>query len=397
MKKIGFFLCIFLSLFFTTGCWDRYELNEISIITGMAIDKGETHKYKLTVEALNPVSLNPMIGGGDDTASVTFEIEGNSIAELHDKINKGYTRRTLLSHMRLVVISEEFGREGMLEFLDFMERNREIRNDFNIVLAEGSPASEVLKITYHLQKVSTLKLFRQLQTMDEEWGGIPDVRLKDMIRALTSPGREPVMTTVRIKGSPEKGNDAQNIRKVDPDAIVVLDGISIFKEFNYLGGLSLNDARNYMWLNNQLDKTTLTIPCENEKITTIRIVDTRTKVEAKYKEGIPHFVVKVENKAQMQAYQCKEDYTKPEIYNKYNIAFSRAIEKELKKTIQTVQEKYKVDIFGFGEHMERQDYQNFKKVKDQWNEEFAKAEVEVQVMTRIRRSGLTTKSFLGEL
>lgn len=46
--------------------------------------------------------------------------------------------------------------------------------------------------------------------------------------------------------------------------------------------------------------------------------------------------------------------------------------------------------------MERQDYQAFKKVKDRWNEKFVKAEFDIKVVGSIRRTGLTTKSFLNE-
>lgn len=84
MKK-----AILLVLYFTfvsaiTGCWDQHELNEISLVTGMAIDKGKNSKYQLTVEVLNPPALAAE-GFGAQTASIVFSLEGDSIAELAKK------------------------------------------------------------------------------------------------------------------------------------------------------------------------------------------------------------------------------------------------------------------------------------------------------------------------
>ena len=64
-----------------TGCWDQRELADISIVTGMAVDKGKNEKYKLTVEAINATELNAKIAAGN-SPSVVYSLEGNTVAEL---------------------------------------------------------------------------------------------------------------------------------------------------------------------------------------------------------------------------------------------------------------------------------------------------------------------------
>ena len=51
-------LCLTAIILLLTGCWDQRELSDISIITGMAIDKGEKGRYKLTIEGINATELN---------------------------------------------------------------------------------------------------------------------------------------------------------------------------------------------------------------------------------------------------------------------------------------------------------------------------------------------------
>ncbi|MCT8139433.1 hypothetical protein H1D32_18025 [Anaerobacillus sp. CMMVII] len=84
MNRMVFCLLCCLSAFFLTGCWDQNELNELSLVTGMAIDKGKDTRYKLTVEVLNPPALETE-GMGTQTASIVFSYEGESLAELVKK------------------------------------------------------------------------------------------------------------------------------------------------------------------------------------------------------------------------------------------------------------------------------------------------------------------------
>ncbi|OIK14620.1 hypothetical protein BIV60_11275 [Bacillus sp. MUM 116] len=71
------------------------------------------------------------------------------------------------------------------------------------------------------------------------------------------------------------------------------------------------------------------------------------------------------------------------------------IGKNILSNIKKVQKEYQTDIFGFGEEMYRQDYQNFKKVQDHWDELFSYAIVKVHVKVQLRRSGIRTKSLLS--
>ena len=56
-----------------------------------------------------------------------------------------------------------------------------------------------------------------------------------------------------------------------------------------------------------------------------------------------------------------------------------------------------MDIFGFGEVVYRQDYKQFKKVEDHWDEAFKDAEIDVSVDTMIRRAGLRTKGVFDRM
>jgi spore germination protein KC len=317
--------------------------------------------------------------------------------ELSRKMNVGLTREMMYSHMRVLAVADSIAKEGMLEFLDFMERDREIRDDFNVLIVKGATAENVISTTYPLQKIPSQKIHIQIDSMVETWGGDPRVRLKDLINALTSKGRQPVAELVTIQGNPQKGKQVDNNKSLKPGAVVVLQGMAVFRDQKMIGDMSLEDTRNYVWTQNLLKRTTLTIPCEKGKFFDVELYRNKTNIKARYEQGVPHIGIEVEFEGYMNGTECAMSLDQIDVYEQMQQKVARSVEERLKKTVTKVQEDYGVDIFGFGEDMYRQDTEAFKKVRGNWDEEFQKAKVDVHVDVKLRRSGIRTKSFLTEL
>lgn len=391
MKKgaLGVLFCVF----FLTGCWDQRELSEITVVTGIAVDKGKDEKYSLTAEGLNAEEISGKTAAGY-APSIVFTIEGKTLSELTQKINVGVSKNFIYSHMRTLIISEEIAREGILEFLDFLERNREIRDDFNILIARGTDAADILKVTYQFQKSSALKLYTQLRSSVKNWGGDPDVRLNDVVQAITSSGRQPVMAAVTIQGDPKKGDSVNNMEKVTPEAIVVLDSLAIFKNNKLEDFLPLDDTRNYLWIADKLARTSLSVPCAKNKYFNVQFYNSKTRPKARIINGIPKIDLKIRAEAYLDGTQCKGDLTKIKIFKKYEKLTKKLIEKNISAMIKKVQKEEGSDIFGFGEMLYRQDYKNFKRIEKRWDEKFKDAVVHPEVTVRIRRSGIRTNSLL---
>ena len=393
--KRNMILLIGISLFLT-GCWDQRELSTITIVTGMAIDKGKNEKFKLTIESINETELYDQTATGN-SPSVLFSLEGETIAELAYKMNIGFSKNVIYSHMRTLVVSKAIAESGMMEFLDTFERSRELRDDFDVILAKEGEAADILQVVYTFQKSSSLKIMSQLESATKGWGSTPNVKVKDLISALTSPGRQPVMTAVRIQGKPKKGESVDNMKKTRPDAIVVIDSMALFKGEKLVGFLSVEDTRNYLWTQNQIENTSISVPCGENQFAAIRITDSKTKVKGRIKNGKPKIGVDIVMEGAIYGSTCKGHMDDPKTYKKLDELTNQYVREKVSKTIQTVQDDYGVDIFGFGEVVYRQDYKQFKKVADHWDEAFKDAEIDVSVDTMIRRAGLRTNGVFDRM
>lgn len=396
MKRYAFLAILIQVMILLSGCWDQRELGEITVVTGMAVDKGENDKYVLTVEGINATELNKQTASGF-APSIVYGVEGNSLSELAYKVNEGISRHLIYSHMRTLIIGEELAKEGIIDFIDYLERNREIRDDFNILVARGLRGADILRVTYQFQKSPSLKLHTQLDTMMKDWGGDPGVRMNDVIRAWTSSGREPVMAAVTILGDPKKGLSSENMKKVTPDALVILDSLAIFKEDKLAGYLSLEDSRNYLWIQDKIIKTSITVECAEGRFMGLRVYNTKTKIKGEIQGGQPKIDINIRAEAYVDGTHCNNQFDKAKTFFECDRCAEKHLEKLISGTVKKVQEEYGTDIFGFGEVVQRQDYKDYKQIEDSWDEKFTEADVKVDTTVIIRRTGIRTKSFLNEV
>ncbi|TCP22660.1 spore germination protein KC [Scopulibacillus darangshiensis] len=396
MNRCFVFSMIVVIAFILNGCWDAYELDQIGIVTGVAIDKGEAKKLKMSVEIINAPELSPQQSKGN-SSTVVYGLEGNSVAELSHKMNVAVSKKLDFSHLQTLVIGESVAREGLLDFLDYFESSKETRNDFDFIIAKKVSAEDLMSTTYPTENIPSMKIYSQLETGSKEWGTYPRVRMKDIITAMVSEGRQPVIPVATVTGSIEEGINVENRKNVEPKAIVTFTNLGVFKGDKLLGYLSLDDTRNYLWTQNKLKFTSISVPCGKNKFFTVRAYHSQTNIKANYRKGEPNIKLNIEMEARLDEIHCHADITKSNVYKKLEKKIEDHVEQKMTATINKVQNKYKIDIFGFGDVMNRQDYQAFKKVKNKWDEEFTRADIAVNVKVNLRRAGVRTKSFLTEL
>ncbi|MFC0559730.1 Ger(x)C family spore germination protein [Halalkalibacter alkalisediminis] len=388
-----FLLLLLLSL---AGCWDRRELNNITIVSGMAIEQGKDETFTLTVEAINASELNPALSEGL-TPTITFTLNGVTMGELLNKMNVGGTRELNFSHARTLVIDEKLAREeGVSRFLQFLEKSGQFRNDFQIVIAKDVSAKDLITTTYPIQKVPSMKMFQQFETLREQWGGVPESTLTEFVLSLTSPGKHPIVAAATIEGDPQEGKDVNDNTQLELPAIISYGGLALFKKDRLIGYLSVEEARNVMWIRD-LNQTTVAAPCGKEGYFALRVFNSHTTIDTKYEGETPKVEIKLVVEGDVFDNQCARPLDSTDTYISYEEAMEDHLESKLTKTIKTVKENYGIDIFGFGEKMSKQHYKNFKEHKENWDEQFMKADITVEASVYIRRDGMRTKSFIEQL
>jgi spore germination protein KC len=395
MKKIiSFFFLFLLMISFLTGCWSRKELNEIAIVSAIGIDKTKDG-YMVSVQIVNPGEIAGKTATGR-TEVIRFMKSGDTIYDAMRRMSTDIPRRIYVAHLREVVFGEELAREGIGKVLDVLSRHHEIRSDFFLTVAKGSKASDILNVQTALEKNPATKISSALETSGKAWAPTKTVTIDELITSIVSKGKEPVLTGVYLYGNPEYGSSFTNVQNVSPKTGLKIGTIGVFKKDKLLGWLNEEESKGFNYITDNVKASAVTFPCEDGKIT-ISTIRSKTKVKGKIENGKPKISINVTSEGDVGEVACKFDLTKPEKIKQLNEKYKNEIKERIKTAIKTVQEDYKSDIFGFGEVIHRADPNAWKRLQQNWDQEFAQLGVTINVKAEIRRLGTITESFQKEI
>ena len=393
MKKCTFVLLILCLLL--SGCWDRRELNEISITLAMAIDKVED-EYQLTAQVVIPSEVSMQTGTGRSTVTL-FQAKGETVYEAFRKMTIDSPRKIYPGHLQMLVIGEDLAREGIAESLELLSRDWELPSDFFVVVARDMMASEILNVNTTLENIPANKMFNTLKTSENAWSGTNGITLVELVADLVTEGKEAVLTGIFVTGDQEIGSSKQNAESIIPAARIQYDHLAVFKEDKLVGWLTERDSRGYNGITDSVQTTVAPISCPNGGKATIEVIKFKTDVKGIINNGNPKVDIKIKINGNIGEVQCRIDLTKPESIDELAKIYEDDLRENISQTIETAQKKYKTDVFGFGDAIHRSNPREWKKLKDQWDEKFSDLNVNIKIDVKLQRMGTLDNSFLEEM
>lgn len=401
-RKWFLLFLIMTSAVFISGCWSQKELNEIAIISAMAIDKNEEGKYVKTIQLVNPGNVAGGLQGGGSGQSPTVTVYtamGDSVLEAHFHATTKISRRLYHAHANLIVIGEELAREeGITDILDAFERDPEIRMTSRVVIAHQTKAGDLLKSLTAIDKIPAEKVNGTLQNTESVRGESMKVTLQDVITTLTSAGKETIISGFSLKGDIQQGKKMENIQQSEQDTNLESDGLAIFKEGKLVDWYQGEMSRGVVWILNKIQQTDVTLDWKGQDNTLVyNVVRQKTKISANTTNDLPVITVNVRAEGDIREVRSQINLSDPYEILDIEKELEKEIKKQLEKTIAKTQEN-RSDIFGFGEVVRRSNPKKWKKMNDDWNDiYFPNLEVNVKVEVFIRRSGNRTNSYLSDL
>ncbi|MCY9669165.1 Ger(x)C family spore germination protein [Paenibacillus alginolyticus] len=380
-------LFLFPFLFLLTGCWSRHELNDISIVVGLGIDKaGES--YKITIQTVNPGQVTVKKGGSSNATSViTYEETGMTVPEALSRMSVKAPRYLHYSHLRMVVFGEDMARAGISKPLDFLSRNMDMRTDFYFIVAKQAKASEVLKVLSAMDPIPANNMYTKLETSDKYWSATGSMNLNYLLQELATHGKSPTMTGVEILGNRKIGEKTSNAQYVDPPALLNYSGMAAFKFDRFVGWLNENDTKALNYVQNSVYQTTGYIPCPGaEGNITMQVIRSNTVIHPHLVSGLPEFDVNVRIDQDISDVECKIDLSQAAVVAELKQLSDSKLETLIGESIAKIQKKLGADIYGFGVAFHHKYPKSWHQIKN-WNEVFRTIKVRVHVDSTLRRVG----------
>ncbi|MBS4210004.1 Ger(x)C family spore germination protein [Bacillus sp. FJAT-50079] len=391
--KFHSILILFLCTPLLSSCWSNQELNDISVVAGIGIDKKD-NVYHLSAQIVNPNEVSTKEGTSSGLSPVFLtEATGSTIYEALRKISLGNSRKAYISHLRVLVISEDFAKEGLSDELDFMYRDYSLRTDFLVIIAKNVSAKDTLKVLMSLEKVPAEKLFQSLIMSEKMLSSTKAVTIDEFMEHMVNEGNNPVLSGIELLGNPELGNKRQNSEAIESPTKLKYAGLAVFNGGKLVGWLDDKESIGYNYITNHVKRTIENIPCPNEdKEFALDVIRTSTRIQATVdKIGTPHIKVKPRLEVNIGEFSCSFDLTEPETITKLEKLAEQTLKNSLHLTVKKVQEEYNSDIFGFGQALYRSEPQTWKKLKEDWPNHFANLDVDITPKVNIRQLGLIKK------
>jgi len=394
-----YYLPLICALFFTllAGCWNRRELNELAVSVAIGVDK-KGDDILISDQVLNTQAISGKAGGASLAPVTLFQETGKGLQEAARRMTERATRKIYVGQLQMLILGEAFAREGVGKVMDHISRDHEYRNDFYVVVARGAKAKDILRIYTPLEKTPATKIRASIEVSEKAWGATSAVRIDDFRSAIISKGREAVLTGINVEGNYEIGNSGSNVEKIQTPASLKYSGLAIFKKDKLIGWLNENEALGFNYTQGKIKSTAVALQCPEEKENiTVELLRTKNKINVVIKDGKPAFTLQIKAEGNITDTQCGMDFT-----NQTSIlAVERLTEKRILASIQSAvnitQKKFKSDIFGLGEELERKHPKFWEQNKRNWDTVFSTLPIDIRVDVKIKKMYRTSKSFLERM
>lgn len=378
MKRIKSILLIFTVLICaisTIGCWNYKEVDEMAIVAGVAVDKGENDKYLVTAEILH-------ISGGKDTkiesktitasGETMFDAVRNQISLIGEKLYWG--------HAKVLIISSEIAAEGVSKVIDWYIRDSETRNEVYILVSQGSSAMEIFHGQKSTEEIKSFALEKMVKSQ-RKLSKAPIINVLQFDIALEGEGISPIAPVVNLISSEGK---------MFPQIM----GTAIFKKDKLVGFLTGEETKDLLFIRNEIKGGVLVEGTKGNDIATpvsLEIFKSKTKVVPVVDAQGIGISLNIKTAVAIDEIGGTENF----IEEKGRLMLEQSAEKSLKDQIEALVEKiqsqYKVDIFGFGARLREDNIGAWKDVGGNWEKTFEDLKVDVTAKVHIENSATHSK------
>lgn len=392
MKQIKIIVIIFTLSFLLTGCWNYHELNDLAITTGIAIDI-KNDKYMVSYMIAN-AKKSQGEASKQDASSVVYSGVGDSISSAYMDLNNKNPKIPYISHLEVIVISEEAAKKGVINIIDFLMRNPESRKEFYVVLSKGTEAKSILETLSPLETFPSQAIYKNIVSNQLDQSTIIIEEYSDFVSKLLKQGINPVLTGVEIEGNKEEGKEQSSLESSTPSATIKTSYTGIFKDDALVGWANHKQTIGINILNNEAGSVLLESKCEDEYMAAT-LTNIKTSTDINFEDNKPKVNLKIGADGALVEINCKKNIEETKVIEELKKQFEKSLNKMVTDSIELVQKEYKSDIFGYGNMIYKNNFKKWNQIKDSWEDEiFPNLEFNIMIDISLSSKGSFEQTIL---
>lgn len=382
MKKILILPIIMLLL---TGCYNYRELNELAIISAIAIDH-DGENFNVSVQVVNPKKQQDT-SGANEPEFIIYEDKQKTIQDAFRHVVTTSPNKMYGSHLEVLVISEDVARNYLDKILDFFAREPEARSEFYVLIAKNSTAKEQLSIVTPLINLSATNIMTAIETNNQQLGLTQIVTFNELLNTFLNPYMQTTLPSIEVIGNNDKGEKQENIEQTDAEAKIKLSTTGIFKNGKLIGFLDELDSIGLNIMLNNVGATMVSYKCSDDNYIVSEINEIKSSMEADVVKN--EVTLKVEGHSIINEMNCDLNLRDTKVIDKISKGINKEVKDIIENSIDTIQKEYKTDVFGIQDLFYKTNANYFKKNYSNWDEAFNNLKFKVEVDLKLYEKGNT--------
>ena len=402
-SRIILFLVIALTL---AGCGGAREPDDVAYVVSIGVDKGPAKNIIVTYRVAIPRQLsgdNP--GSASKTASL-ISFTAPSLAEARNLLNSASGRSITLSHTRAFIIGRELAETGLGDFIGPLLRFREFRGSMFIVVVQGTAIEMMEKNDPQIENIEARWLEGIMRTADDSSYYLRTTlhdfytRLKGQtgapLAAFAAVNEDKLTGTpnaVRFPGERAKEYLAGNVPKVGGNPVVIM-GTAVFKVDKMVGVLDNEETRMLAILRGRMPRGYIVLddPLNPERSLNVNLrLGKNPHIEVELTPERPVISADILLEGEITSIPSGIFYEDNQYQPELEASISQIIKGEMLRMLQYTQQ-LEVDAADFGYYIRPHFFTRAELENYEWDKQYPKAEWNIKITTKIRRTGLMRKS-----
>lgn len=380
MKKL---LLILITLTFLTGCYNYRELNDLAIVTAVSISK-EKDNYNIAVQVVNP-KKDQDTSSSNEPDFIVYKSKGETLQAAFESLVKESPKRMYKTQMQILIIDEKMAKNNIKEVFEYLARDPEIRNEFNVLIGKSD---NILETLTPLDNLSSQNILDSLKASSKYLGNTNLLTFNELLSDYQNEKTEMAIPVIKLTSQKNKDdkNTEKILEKTTTTPAIVLDNISIFKDNKLIGYLSAKETVSYNFINNNITLTNIKKDYPNNKYIAYKILKSKSKLEVTPKKHTITLTIK--GNAEINEATYNIDLSKEKNIKKLEKSLNKRLEKMITSSFNSTRKKYNSDIYGFEDLYYKKDPKYYNKIKKDWDsKEFQKIKLKVKSNIKIVEQG----------
>ena len=372
-----------LSVVMLSGCWDRREINDVAFVVATGLDK-EEDQYRVTVQVPLPGQLGGIgkSGGGGGTSGgkpyFNDSVAAATVRKANEMQQRSLSRQLYFAHRRVVLIGEELAKEGIAPLMDILGRVPQNRLTAFLLVTKGT-ARDMMTADVPTEQFPA-EVMRELAQNSMK----QPRTLKHVINTIVTDGVDTAIPYAEISETqPGKGGQ--------PHRVIRMAGLAVFAHNRLTGVLQGDQGSAVLLAMNQARRPVFTVPAPTGSgLITALLQENSGRLRVKMEGETIRVRIDIDGKGYVVENQSDCDLASENNMSRVGYAVAERIRASIMESMDKLQHEYHSDPIGIGDALYRSDPDAWKKLRKNWEDEYAKVQVEVNALVHIEHTGIYT-------